>query len=49
MGNCYLNMEMYPEAFEALARAKELLPSDNNGLNQENKNFLKDNLDKFNK
>jgi hypothetical protein len=38
---------MYQEAFTALARAKDLLPTDNNGLSQANKNFLKENIAKF--
>ena len=38
---------MYQDAFTAFARAKELLPTDNNDLSKENKIFLKENLDKF--
>jgi tetratricopeptide (TPR) repeat protein len=32
MAMCYLKTEMYQDAFAAFARAKELLPTDNNGL-----------------
>ncbi len=49
MGICYLNQHQYQDAFNAFARAKELLPSDNNGLTEGNKGFLKENIDKFDK
>ena len=38
---------MYQDAFTAFARAKELLPSDNNDLSSANKIFLKEHLEKF--
>lgn len=47
MAVCLLKQEMYQDAFNAFARAKELLPTDNNGLSEANKNFLKDNIAKF--
>jgi hypothetical protein len=47
MALCYLKQQMYQDAFTAFARAKELLPTDNNDLSKENKIFLKENLDKF--
>jgi cytochrome c-type biogenesis protein CcmH/NrfG len=47
MGICLLNQERYHDAFMAFARAKELLPTDNNGLNEANKAFLKEHLNKF--
>jgi len=33
-------MELYQDAFNAFERAKEILPTDNNGMSQSNKNFL---------
>ncbi len=47
MAICYLKQQMYQDAFTAFARAKELLPTDNNDLSKENQIFLKENLDKF--
>lgn len=47
MAMCYLKQEMYQDAFNAFARAKELLPTDNNGLSEANKAFLNENLAKF--
>ena len=49
LGMCYLKLENYREAFNAMERAKECLPTDNNNLSSANKNFLKENLDKFDK
>jgi hypothetical protein len=47
MAICLLKQEMYQDAFNALSRAKDLLPTDNNGLSEANKNFLKENIAKF--
>lgn len=47
MGVCYLKIDNFREAFNALERAKECLPTDNNNLNQGNKDFLKDTLANF--
>lgn len=44
LGICYLKVEMYQDAFNALAMAKEILPTDNNNLSAGNKNFLKETL-----
>ena len=49
MGVCYLKLQNYREAFNAIERAKECLPTDNNNLSQNNKNFLKDTLANFDK
>lgn len=49
LGICYLKVEMYQDAFNALAMAKEILPTDNNNLSAGNKTFLKDTLEKFDK
>ncbi len=49
MGICLLQLEKYQDAFNAFKRAKELLPTDNNNLSQGNKDFLKKNLDNFEK
>jgi tetratricopeptide (TPR) repeat protein len=49
MGVSLLQMEKYQEAFNAFKRAKELLPTDNNGLTEGNKGFLKESLEKFDK
>jgi hypothetical protein len=40
MGVCFLNLEKYQDAFNAFARGKEVLPTDNNGLSQGNRKFL---------
>lgn len=40
---------MYQDAFNALAMAKEILPTDNNNLSAGNKTFLKETLDQFDK
>jgi hypothetical protein len=42
-------MEMYQDAFTAFAKAKEILPTDNNGLSQGNRAFLNENISKFDK
>jgi hypothetical protein len=47
MGVCYLKINNFREAFNAMARAKETLPTDNNNLSESNKSFLKDTLDQF--
>ena len=49
MAVCYLKLQRYQDAFTALARAKEILPTDNNNLSEGNKLFLKENLDLFDK
>lgn len=46
---CYLKTNQYQDAFAAFARAKEILPTDNNNLSEANKNFLRENLDLFDK
>jgi tetratricopeptide (TPR) repeat protein len=46
---CLLQLEKYQDAFAAFKRAKELLPTDNNNLSEDNKGFLKENLEKFDK
>jgi tetratricopeptide (TPR) repeat protein len=47
MGICLLHLEKYQDAFNAFKRAKELLPTDNNDLSKDNKNFLKEKLEEF--
>jgi hypothetical protein len=49
MAVCYLKLDMYIEAFNAFEKAKEILPTDNNGLSQGNRNFLNENLSNFEK
>jgi ribosomal protein L32E len=49
MAVCLLQLEKYQDAFNAFKRAKELLPTDNNDLNEGNKVFLRINLEKFDK
>ena len=49
MGLCLLKQQRYQDAFAAFSRAKELLPTDNNGLSEDNKNFLRENLAKLDK
>ena len=46
---CLLKTEQYQDAFAAFARAKEMLPTDNNNLSDSNKKFLRENLEKFDK
>jgi hypothetical protein len=41
---CYLKLDKFQDAFNAFARAKESLPTDNNNLSEGNKTFLKENL-----
>lgn len=40
---------MYQDAFTVFARAKELLPTDNNGLSWRNRDFLEEQLENFDK
>ena len=46
---CYLKTNQYQDAFTAFARAKEMLPTDNNNLSESNKAFLRENLELFDK
>ncbi len=49
LGVCYLKLSNYRDAFNAMARAKEILATDNNNLSESNKSFLKETLDQFDK
>ena len=49
MGLCYLQLEMFNQAFDAFEKAKEILPTDNNNLSEGNKTFLQSNIEKFDK
>lgn len=44
MGVCNLKLGHYRQAFNAMERAKQCLPTDNNNLSAANKSFLKDTL-----
>jgi hypothetical protein len=44
LGICYLKLQNYRDAFNAMARAKEMLATDNNHLSASNKTFLKETL-----
>jgi tetratricopeptide (TPR) repeat protein len=46
MGVCYLKIGKYREAFNAMERAKECLPFDNNNLSEGNRSFLSENITK---